>query len=111
MRHTIAVLLAATVLAACANRPDTIRASHVSHEKFASLDCPELASRMAGARSDLAKVSQMQNEKANSDAVGVFLLGIPFSKLSGDHEGEVARLKGEVEAIDTAMIKARCRAA
>lgn len=31
-----------------------------------------------------------------------------FSKLSGDHEGEVARLKGEVEAIETARVKSRC---
>jgi DNA-binding Xre family transcriptional regulator len=31
------------------------------------------------------------------------------SKLTGDHEADVARLKGEVEAIETAQIKAKCK--
>lgn len=104
------VLLAVTVisLVACANRPDSIRASHVSHEKFTHLDCTALTIKMASTRADLEKFSKMQDTKANGDAFGVFLLGIPFSKLSGDHEGDVARLKGEVEAIETAQVKGQC---
>jgi hypothetical protein len=95
-------------LIGCANRPESIRASFVSHEKYAYLDCPALESRMTETRKALDATSKMQDEKATGDAVGVFLLGIPFSKLTGDHEGEVARLKGEVEAIETAQIKAKC---
>ncbi len=64
---------------------------------------------MTDTRADLEKYSKMQDSKANGDAFGVFLLGIPFSKLSGDHEGDVARLKGEVEALDTAQIKGKCK--
>jgi len=41
----------------------------------------------------------------------VFLLLVPFSKLTGDHEADVARLKGEVEAIETSQIKKKCKAA
>jgi hypothetical protein len=63
---------------------------------------------MTDTRVELDKFSKLQDEKATGDAVGVFLLGIPFSKLSGDHEGDVARLKGEVEAIETAQIKNKC---
>ncbi|UUZ63662.1 hypothetical protein LP414_31705 [Polaromonas sp. P1(28)-13] len=104
------VLLAVTAisLVACANRPESIRASHVSHEKFVHLDCTALTTKMSATRTDLEKFSKMQDTKANGDAVGVFLLGIPFSKLSGDHEGDVARLKGEVEAIETAQVKGKC---
>lgn len=108
-RATCAVACAALFLSACASRPETIHASFVSHEKYAALDCAQLAGRLTDTKVELEKVSRLQNDKANGDAVGVFLLGIPFSKLSGDHEGEVARLKGEVEAIDTAQIKARCK--
>lgn len=104
-----AVLITALTLAGCANRPETIRASFVSHEKYAELNCERLSDRLADTRTELVKYSKMQDSKANGDAVGVFLLGIPFSKLSGDHEGDVARLKGEVEAIDTAQIKAKCK--
>jgi hypothetical protein len=103
-------LVAATMsLTACANRPETIRASFVSHEKYADLNCTELSTRMMDTRAELDKFSKMQDSKANGDAVGVFLLGIPFSKLSGDHEADVARLKGQVEAIDTAQVKAKCK--
>lgn len=106
----LALIIAATVLTtACANRPESIRASHVSHEKFTHLDCTQLSTKMTDTRAELEKYSKMQDSKANADAVGVFLLGIPFSKLSGDHEGDVARLKGEVEAIDTAQIKNKCK--
>jgi len=30
-------------------------------------------------------------------------------KLSGDHAGDVAKYKGEVEAIETAQIKSSCK--
>ena len=104
-----AILIATSTLVGCANRPETIRASFVSHEKYAELNCERLSDRMANTRVELVKYSKMQDGKATGDAIGVFLLGIPFSKLSGDHEGDVARLKGEVEAIDTAQIKAKCK--
>jgi hypothetical protein len=104
-------LLAASVLVGCANRPESIRASFVSHERFSELNCSQLTTKLADTRSELDKFSKMQDSKANGDAFGVFLLGIPFSKLSGDHEGDVARLKGEVEAIETAQIKSKCKAA
>lgn len=99
----------AIALSGCANRPETIRASFVSHEKFGTLDCTELNAKMTDTRAELDKYSKLQDSKATGDAWGVFLLGVPFSKLSGDHEGDVARLKGEVEAIDTAQIKASCK--
>lgn len=111
MYKTVLICLASAALFGCANRPESIRASFVSHEKFAGLDCTELTTRMGDTRAELEKFSKMQDSKANGDAVGVFLLGVPFSKLSGDHEADVARLKGQVEAIDTAQVKAKCKPA
>ena len=101
--------LACSLIAGCANRPESIRASHVSFEKYIDLDCPALTTRLSDTRAELDKFSKMQDSKANGDAFGVFLLGIPFSKMSGDHEGDVARLKGEVEAIETAQVKNKCK--
>jgi hypothetical protein len=63
---------------------------------------------MSDARAELVKFSKMQDDKATGDAFGVFLLGIPFSKLTGDHEADVARAKGQIEAIETAQIKNKC---
>ena len=39
----------------------------------------------------------------------VYFLFYPASKLSGDHEGDVAKWKGEVEAINTAQEKLKCK--
>lgn len=96
------------LITACASRPESIPASFVSHEKFMGKDCAQLGLDMSNARSELAKYSSMQDSKANMDAATVFLVLIPASKLSGDHAGDVAKYKGEVEAIDTALVKTRC---
>ncbi len=109
MQKLLLILIAAAALTACATRPESITASFVSHEKFVHLDCTELATKMSDKRAELDKLSKMQDSKANGDAAGVFLLGIPFSKLSGDYEGDIARLKGEVEAVDTAQVKNKCK--
>lgn len=106
-------LLVATALTtvACANRPESIAASHVAHEKYAGYDCIELATVHSDAIAKLYDFSDKQDSKANADAVGVFLLAIPFSKLSGDHEADVAKWKGEVEAIQTAQVIKKCKTA
>ena len=72
-------------------------------------DCPQLSTSMTDARAQLAKFSSMQDTKANLDAATVFLVLIPVSKLSGDSAGDVAKYKGEVEAIETAQIKKSCK--
>lgn len=108
MKNSLLIVALTLSLVACANRPESIRASFVSFEKFTHLECVALLKKMADTRSELDKFSKLQNDKATGDAVGVFLILVPFSKLSGDHEGDVARLKGEVEAIETAQIKNRC---
>lgn len=109
LRNIVIISTLAIVSSACASRPESIAASYVSHEKYIAGDCARLATQISDARAELSKVSEMQNSKANGDAFGVFLLGIPFSKLSGDHAGDVAKWKGEVEAIETAQIKNKCK--
>jgi hypothetical protein len=97
------------VVSGCATRPESISASYISHEKYMGKDCTSLTLDMSNARSELAKFSAMQDSKANVDAATVFFVLIPASKLSGDHAGDVAKYKGEVEAIETALIKTNCR--
>lgn len=98
-----------TILVGCASRPESISASYISHEKYMGQDCTQLSLAMSDARNELAKFSSMQDSKANMDAATVFFVLVPASKLSGDHAGDVAKWKGEVEAIDTALIKTGCR--
>ena len=106
------IALAAAIIAiisGCATRPESISASYISHEKCMGKDCTSLILDMSNARSELAKFSALQDSTANVDAATVFFVLIPASKLSGDHAGDVAKYKGEVEAIETALIKANCK--
>jgi hypothetical protein len=109
LKKTLLAGLALTLLSACATRPESISASYVSHEKYADNDCAKLVSLMSDARAELTKFSEMQNSKANVDAASVFFVLIPASKLTGDSAADVAKWKGEVEAIDTARIKNKCK--
>lgn len=60
MKHRIlsATLLMA-LLGACANRPETIKASFVSFEKYVDHDCEVLSTKMRDARATLAKHSEL----------------------------------------------------
>jgi hypothetical protein len=53
-------------------------------------------------RERLAIVSNQQNKAVTGDALGVFLIGVPVSSMSGgDHETEIAILKGRCGAPKT----------
>lgn len=109
LKNLLIAGLTIATLGACATRPESISASYISHEKYTDNDCAKLSTLMADARAELAKFSDMQNTKANVDAATVFLAFIPASKLTGDSAADVAKWKGEVEAIDTARIKNKCK--
>jgi hypothetical protein len=109
MKNLLTILAIVSVISACATRPESIPASFVSHEKYSGKDCTTLAIDMSTARSELAKYSTMQDSKATMDAATVFFVLVPVSKLSGDHAGNVAKWKGEVEAVETALVKAGCK--
>ena len=104
-----AASLAVLVTTGCATRPESISASFVSHEKYMGQDCTQLSLQLSEVRSQLAKFSSLQDSKANVDAATVFFVLVPASKLSGDHAGDVAKFKGEVEAVETALIKTGCK--
>lgn len=110
LRLTLTAILILSV-SACANRPESIPASYTSHEKYTMLDCTQLSTQLGDARAELSKYSDQQNSKATGDAWGVFLILVPVSKLSGDYEGDVAKWKGEVAAIETAQVINQCKSA
>ena len=108
LKKTLLISSIIILVSACATRPANISASYVSHEKYIGGDCARLATQISDARAELAKVSKMQNSKANVDFVTVLLVLFPVSKLTGNYADDVAKWKGEVEAIETAQIENRC---
>jgi hypothetical protein len=80
----MAALSAALTLASCATPPGRIKPLGYKS------NCPPVAQ----AEQRLKELSQVQQSAANTDALGVFLIGLPLGSMSGsDNEAEIARLK------------------
>ena len=102
-------LALALALSACAKNPDAITAMSMPPNAYAGLSCEQLASERSKSAAALDAVSQQQRSAVTGDAVGVFLIGVPMSSLTGgDKEGFVAQHKGEVIAIDAARRNKGC---
>lgn len=104
----LAVCASSVISSGCANRPESIAASYVSHERYSESSCEQLANTMSNARAELATYVSKQDTAANVDAGSVFFVLIPVSAFAGDSEADVAKWKGRVEAIETAQIKKKC---
>jgi len=104
----LAVALA-IVAGACAKSPESIAPSYVSDITYRQVSCADLAVESARLQQALARTSTQQEQARGNDTVGVILLGLPVSSLSGDNIApEIARLKGELEAIHRVGLAKKC---
>lgn len=111
-------LLAATAslfaLGACADKSDQIAASYVSPTIYQGMSCQQLAIEAQSVANRAAAASAAQDKKASNDAVAVgvgtvlFWPALFFIKGDGAQAAEVARLKGEMQAIETANTIKNC---
>ena len=103
------IIFAALALSACAKNPDAIAPIAMPVNAYGGLSCDQLVTEHRRSSAALAAVAQQQKQAATGDAVGVFLIGVPVSSLSGgDKEGLVAQHKGEIVAIEGAMRARQC---
>jgi hypothetical protein len=114
MKKYIVTIGAGLGLVACASSPDNISASYVSPNQYASYSCAQLRDEAARVSNRAMQVSGAQSSKATTDAiatgVGVVLFWPALFLIKGDGTtaAEVARLKGEMEAIEQVSIQKRC---
>jgi hypothetical protein len=103
-------ILAATVLVAgCAAKPESIQASYVSEVTYQHWTCQQLAEETLRLNAAYATAAKQQNQARGNDIAGVILIGLPVSSMSGGNVApEIARLKGEQEAVRKAMITKNC---
>lgn len=106
------MLVAVAVLAAvssCAKRPDAIVPVDIPMAVYQNQNCQQLGQELIKERENLAAISKAQNDAANGDAFGVFLVGVPMSSVAGgDKEGQVAVAKGKVQAIENTLKSRGC---
>ena len=105
MKITTITSLAAIGLtvAACAQSPDAIAPVSMGNA-FAQVPCRQAHAMLTQERQNLAVLSQAQNNAVAGDAIGVFLIGVPMSSLSGgDKAGDIAATKGKIIALEGRM--------
>ena len=102
------------MVSSCATRPKDIAPSYVSPLIYETYDCTQMAAEAERLSSRVAEVTGVQSKKATGDAVVmgvglvVFWPALFFIKGDGATEGEIARLKGEMETIEKVSIQKNC---
>lgn len=96
MKKLASSLLLLSALAACAQQPGSIAPVSMG-ATYANTPCRQAEELY---RREAAKVPTLvaaQKQAVTGDAIGVFLIGVPVSSLSGaDLEGEIAATKGKL---------------
>lgn len=112
--RTVTVLLAAAVLAGCASRASDIAPAYVSPLTYDDFSCAQLREEATRVSSRAIAATGAQNQRAANDAVatGVSLIlfwpAVFLVRGDGAQATEVARLKGEMEAIEQASTRKNC---
>lgn len=99
-------LCVAMLFAGCAPHASEISPSAISQTKYDGWSCQKLAKEKSFVDNALVRASADQDNAADRDAMMVFLIGVPTS--GGGIRGEVARLKGEQQALHDAMRDGNC---
>ena len=101
-------------LAGCAKSADKITASYISPLAYQGYSCDQLGAELARVNARAAEVAGVQDEAASSDAalmgVGLILFWPTLFFLEGDtgREAELGRLRGEIDAIESAATRKNC---
>ena len=109
MTRKIRLFVLLVFLSGCAKSPESISPAYISEVGYLNWSCQQLAEEDGKLRNALAVASTQQENARTNDTVGVLLIGLPVSSLSGDNIApEIARLKGEAEAIRKASVRKSC---
>lgn len=99
MKNIITVSLMATILSACAQQPASIAPVSLG-DVYSSTSCGKAKAIYAQEAAKVPSLVASQKKAVTGDAIGVFLIGVPVSSLSGDDlEGEIATTKGKLLAL------------
>jgi hypothetical protein len=115
MRTKNLVLLGCAIaLAGCASRAENINASYVSPLTYQSYTCEQIRAEGFRISQRARAASGAQDSKATSDAVATGVAVVVFWPAAflirgdGANAAEVARLKGEMEALEQASMQKQC---
>ena len=111
---TTTAIAMSIIAVGCASRPENISAAYVSPIAYQGLSCSQIANEVQAVSARAAAATGVQSKKATGDAVAmgvgliVFWPALLFMQGDGASAAEVARLKGEMEALETASRQNNC---
>lgn len=114
LKNSVVVLIVGALLSGCADKSGNVQASYVSPMAYSEYSCKQLSQEAARISGKASSVAGVQDKNASSDAVatGVALVlfwpAAFFIKGNKDNRTELARLKGEMEAIEQVGIQKKC---
>jgi hypothetical protein len=110
----IFVAVCGLVAAGCAKDANQVGATYISPVLYESYTCPQLADEAQRVSSRAAQSAGVQDQKSTNDKVvmGVGLIvfwpALLMTKGNDENTAELARLKGQMDAIEQTSIKKRC---
>jgi hypothetical protein len=114
MKKVVAALVALSVLSACATAPDRIQASYVSPMQYSGYDCDQIRQELMRVSGKVREVAGAQKRQSNSDAIAmgvglvIFWPALFFLAGGSDRKEELARLKGDYDALEQVAIQKKC---
>ena len=109
----LALAASAMLVSACASAPEKIAPAYVSPIQYANYDCDQIGVELERVSHRVSEVAGQQRKKRNQDtaavAVGVVIFWPAlFFLMSDDNKEELARLKGEYEALNRTATEKKC---
>jgi hypothetical protein len=110
------LLISCLFLSACASKSENIRASYVSPLQYSDYSCKQIKAEIGRVGRKMNEVAGVQDDIAGDDAVAmgvglVLLWPALFFIESDDQHVELARLKGEFDALEQVAIQKNCTVA
>jgi uncharacterized protein YceK len=113
IKKIVYLVLLVVFISGCATAPGKIKASYVSPVTYYSWSCQQIEAEMARVSAKVSDLSGAQQSERNKDAVAltaglVIFWPALFFMMGDDQKQEIARLKGEYEALEKAAIHNEC---
>lgn len=109
----ISIVMLCAFLFACASSAKNVSATYVSPLAYQSYSCDQLREEYLRVTSKVMEISGRQDSAAKKDTVAmtvgmVVFWPALFFLIGGDKSNELARLKGECDAIESSAIQKNC---
>lgn len=114
VRSVAVAAITGVVAASCASRPEDVTAAYISPVQYQSYSCRQLGQEAQAVSGRAAVASGQQDAQRSRDTAvtaAAIVIFWPAAFLVGGNSGntaELARLKGQMEAIEAASIQKRC---